>query len=167
MRPFGIEDEDEDFLNSSSQSPVPSSDGIPDGAPHSICGPSSSSSNLETIRRYFSLDSQDVVTARIEELQRLACTADDKGYTPLHTAAALCMASNVTTYGFQRDNVRLLLSAGANVACPDYSGNSPLHWAARAGDSDIAYLLILKSCPIGKTHQSSFVFIIFFICPSF
>jgi ankyrin repeat protein len=155
--PFGFEDED--VLNTTAQSPVPSSEGTPDGVPPSVFGPSSSFSNLETIQRYFSLDSQDeVVTANVEEVQRFACTADDKGYTPLHTSAALRMASHTTTYN-TTEIARLLLLAGANVACLDYSGNSPLHWAARAGDSEIAYLLILKSCPIGKTHNSRFVVI--------
>jgi ankyrin repeat protein len=48
------------------------------------------------------------------------------------------------------DIVRMLISAGADASIGDSEGNTPLHWAARAGDKGTAELLLLKNCPKGR-----------------
>lgn len=82
-----------------------------------------------------------------DDLQRL----DEAGYSPLHSACAMLLAPIIqhddcgdTAHGVN-EMVRMLLAAGANPARQDGKGNTPLHWAARAGDRDAADQLIQTS----------------------
>lgn len=74
---------------------------------------------------------------------------DQKGYCPIHTACALCLkdpnASSVAS-----EIVRMLINAGADASIRDLDGNTPLHWAARAGDKATAELLLVKNNPKGE-----------------
>lgn len=73
---------------------------------------------------------------------------DKKGYCPIHSACSLCMIDPVNS-GMASEIVRLLISAGADASIRDLDGNTPLHWAARAGDRGTAEMLLLKNNPQG------------------
>ena len=45
--------------------------------------------------------------------------------------------------------VRMMIGAGADVSVADSDGNTPLHWAARAGDRATAEFLLMKGSPKG------------------
>ena len=47
--------------------------------------------------------------------------------------------------------VRMLIAAGADSSIRDLDGNTPLHWAARAGDKGTAEFLLVKNNPKGKS----------------
>jgi ankyrin repeat protein len=73
---------------------------------------------------------------------------DSQCFTPLHLSASLDFAS--VGSGVPAEITRMLLSAGADVKCVDKYGNTALHWAARSGNGDVAHLLTLKNCSLGK-----------------
>lgn len=73
---------------------------------------------------------------------------DEAGYCPLHSACAILMKEEVNTKEIEmihNEMVHLLLANGADPTRHDSKGNSPLHWAARAGDRDAAEQLLKKS----------------------
>jgi SHAQKYF class myb-like DNA-binding protein len=78
---------------------------------------------------------------------------DELGYAPMHTACALRLATEPTNSEQQPDDetptalevVSLLLQAGADIAQRDRRDNTPLHWAARAGDRAVAEKLLLRA----------------------
>ena len=76
---------------------------------------------------------------------------DEAGYFPIHSAAALSMASqnNSTT---ACEFVKMLLASGGEASAVDSKRNTPLHWAARAGDGETARILLSHSCPPGELH---------------
>ena len=89
------------------------------------------------------------------------CQPDLAGFSPLHSAVSFSgilanddgsvhVPSEEDTMTNAKDIVHLLLSAGANPSCRDGKGNTPLHWAARAGNHKVAHMLIMKNCPLGK-----------------
>jgi len=97
---------------------------------------------------------------------------DDAGYCPLHTACAANLNesnhNNQATHNNDdecedaagdnnNDNpvevVRGLLAAGADAAREDSKGNTPLHWAARAGDTAVANLLLLRNSPLDAKNN--------------
>jgi hypothetical protein len=69
---------------------------------------------------------------------------DSNGFGPLHSAVSLNPSNMAVVM------THLLLSYGADAASLDKYGNSPLHWAARAGNDEIAQILVLKNCSPGK-----------------
>jgi len=71
---------------------------------------------------------------------------DEKGYCPIHSACALCL-KNPNNSVVTSEIVRMLIAAGADASIRDPEGNTPLHWAARAGDKATAQLLLLKNNP--------------------
>jgi len=74
---------------------------------------------------------------------------DDAGFHPLHSAAALGLQPHFGPHCHEALEIcRLLIDAGADVTCRDADGNTPVHWAARAGHGDVLGLLLLKSCPL-------------------
>ena len=81
---------------------------------------------------------------------------DSKGYCPIHSACSLCMIDPMNS-AMAGEIVRLLVAAGADVSIRDLDGNSPLHWAARAGDRSTAEFLLLKNNPKGRFFSASLV----------
>lgn len=80
---------------------------------------------------------------------------DDAGYYPLHSAAALGLVEHFGSNGAEAMEIcRLLIDCGADVACRDAKGNTPVHWAARAGHTDVLGLLLLKSCPLDVQNEA-------------
>ena len=76
---------------------------------------------------------------------------DSQEFTPLHVAASLDVSLVGT--GVPAEMTRMLLSAGSNVGCTDRYGNTALHWAARAGNGDVAHLLTLKNCTLDAKNN--------------
>ncbi len=74
-------------------------------------------------------------------------THDEIGFLPLHLAACLSKTDDRNT---SVDMTHLLLLSGAQADCLDSYGNTPLHWAARAGHADVVQVLLLKNCPLGE-----------------
>lgn len=76
---------------------------------------------------------------------------DDSGYHTLHSASALGILDHLGPNCEESVEIcRLLLEAGADVMWKDKDGNTPVHWAARAGHCRVVELLLLRNCPIGK-----------------
>jgi len=99
------------------------------------------------------LESSQSIGQGSNEMRRSqVCLADSGGFAPLHSAASLRMvddAGNMTAIRM----THLLLSADANVECLDHHGNTPLHWAARVGNSEVAQILILKNCALDLQNR--------------
>ena len=101
--------------------------------------------------------SVDEVSRELQELPAAEAikkvnTQDDAGYFPLHSAAAICLPE-VDSFGFHEASeiVRMLLTAGANVAACDGDSNTALHWAARVGNDELTQSLLMNRCPVGKS----------------
>lgn len=69
----------------------------------------------------------------------------DQDWTLLHLAA----------YRDQKDSVRLLIEAGAEVNANDKDGNSPLHIAALCGQTKIVQLLLKAGAAANVTNKKS------------
>jgi len=112
---------------------------------HPICGPGSAFGRSLLHKAVCDMDIaavQSQLSSRPDYFDR----RDDKGYCPIHSACALCikdpMNSSVTS-----EIVRMLIASGADASIRDPEGNTPLHWAARAGDKATAQLLLVKNNP--------------------
>ena len=86
-------------------------------------------------------------------------THDEIGFLPLHLAACLSKTDDRNT---SVDMTHLLLLSGAQADCLDSYGNTPLHWAARAGHADVVQVLLLKNCPLGEIIFEIFSSILMF-----
>ncbi len=79
----------------------------------------------------------------------------ENGYYPLHTVSALGLLDQFGPTGEEPTNIcRILIDNGAEVNCRDHDGNTPVHWAARAGHCGVLGLLLLKNFPLGKKFTS-------------
>lgn len=117
---------------------------------HAVCGPGSNYGRRSLHKAICDMDlaaiqSELALPNVAEMLQR----KDEAGFCALHSACALCMR-NVRNSSIAVEIVRVLLTAGADVAILDSEQNTPLHWASRAGDRAVAELLLLKNGPHGK-----------------
>jgi len=115
-----------------------------------VCGPGTSFGRTPLHKAVCDLDMAEVenmLTAGIGDLERI----DDAGYCPLHTACAVCLAHPEMESSIEL--VGLLLSAGADPSRTDSNGNTPLHWAARVGDKEVAVQLLLKNCPFDAKNK--------------
>ena len=80
---------------------------------------------------------------------------DDAGFHPLHSAAALALIGRTGSNSREALEIcQLLINSGADVMCCDKEGNTPLHWAARAGHSDVIRLLVHKCCPLNAQNDA-------------
>ena len=124
---------------------------------HPVCGPGTSFRRTPLHKAVCDADVasaqqllEDVANQSDGVLKRI----DGAGYCPLHTACAIRL-SNVPqqTERTSVEMVTLLLSAGADQSQVDHQGNTPLHWAARAGDKDVALKLLMRNCPFDAKNQ--------------
>lgn len=81
-----------------------------------------------------------------EQLKKLKMLNDfdGDGFSPIHSAVSL-IPSNMAVV-----MTHLLLSFGTDATSVDQFGNSSLHWAARAGNDEVAQILMFKKCSPGK-----------------
>jgi ankyrin repeat protein len=118
-------------------------------SPHPVCGPGSA---FERNPLHKAVCEMDLAAIQIEVVSRPSeffNRRDTAGYAPMHSACSLCM-KDAQNSSIATDIVRMLISAGADASIGDSEGNTPLHWAARAGDKGTAELLLLKNCPKGR-----------------
>lgn len=111
-----------------------------------VCGGS-----LEEVKHQFdclSADTSGTVHNNEQQLKVLNAT-DSYGFFPIHSAVSLNPSNMAIAM------TRLLLVCGADASSIDKFGNSPLHWAARAGSDEIAQTLLLKNCSPGKNFYTS------------
>jgi ankyrin repeat protein len=87
---------------------------------------------------------------------------DDNGYCPIHSACALCIRDPMNSV-VTSEIVRMLIASGADASIRDPEGNTPLHWAARAGDKATAQLLLVKNNPKGMLSKSKNVILNIFV----
>ena len=126
------------------------------GIAHPVCGPGAAYGRSPLHGAVCDMD-----LARIEELlqdvanqsEGVLQRQDEAGYRPLHTAGALSL-SNPDKAAVAVDIVGRLIQAGADVNDADSKGNTPLHWAARAGDKDVVSRLLFKNAAIDAKNQS-------------
>jgi ankyrin repeat protein len=120
---------------------------------HPICGPGSAFGRSLLHKAVCDMDVaavQSQLSSRSDYFDR----RDDKGYCPIHSACALCM-NNPMNSAVTSEIVRMLIAAGADASIRDPEGNTPLHWAARAGDKATAQLLLVKNNPKGMMKVSN------------
>jgi hypothetical protein len=80
---------------------------------------------------------------------------DDAGFHPLHSAVALALLDQAGSNCREALEIcQLLINNGADVMCCDKEGNTPLHWAARAGHADVLGLLLQKNCPLDAQNDA-------------
>lgn len=80
---------------------------------------------------------------------------DDAGYHPLHSAVALGLLDQLGPNCQEAVEIcQLLIDSGADVKCRDKFGNTSVHWAARAGHTEVLGLLLLKSCPLDVQNDA-------------
>jgi len=78
----------------------------------------------------------------------------ENGYYPLHSVSALGLLNQFGPTGEEPISIcRLLIDSGAEVNCRDHDGNTPVHWAARAGHCGVLGLLLLKNCPLDAQNE--------------
>lgn len=79
---------------------------------------------------------------------------NDAGYHPFHFAAALGLLGGFGSNSEVALNIcRVLIDSGADVTCRDKAGNTPVHWAARAGHSGMLNMLLSMSCPLDAQND--------------
>ncbi len=116
---------------------------------HPVCGPGGAFNRNPLHKAVCEMDLaiiQSELTSRSREFfQR----SDSKGFCPIHSACSLCLKEPQNS-SIATEIVRMMTNAGADVSVADSNGNTPLHWAARAGDKSTAEYLLLKASPKGK-----------------
>lgn len=111
---------------------------------HPVCGPALAFGRSSLHRAVCDMNVMAIQNCGATELME----RDEAGYCPLHTAAALSMLTPSNT-NLAFDICKLLVAAGADATFVDSNGNTPLHWAARAGNEPVAHLMLLNNCQTG------------------
>jgi len=113
---------------------------------HPVCGPASAFGRSALHRAVCDMNVNTIQNCGTSDLAK----RDEAGYCPLHTAAALSMLTP-SNANLAFDICQLLISAGADATDVDLNGNTPLHWAARAGNERVAHLMLLNNCQTGTS----------------
>lgn len=117
-------------------------------SPHKVCGPGSAYGRNPLHKAVCEMDLA-VIQGEIQSLPPEFFQRKDKaGFCPMHSACSLCMKDDKNSK-IATEIVRMLVTSGADTSVQDSEGNTPLHWAARAGDKGTAEFLLLKHSPIG------------------
>mmetsp|Transcript_28513 Transcript_28513/g.43107 ORF Transcript_28513/g.43107 Transcript_28513/m.43107 type:complete len:1126 (+) Transcript_28513:144-3521(+) len=115
--------------------------------PHPICGPGSSYGRSPLHKAVCEIDMAAVHQELSDSIGAASLhRKDEAGFYPIHSACALSMLDGGNS-NIAREITRLLIAAGGDPSAADGNRNTPLHWAARSGDSEVARLLIMKNCP--------------------
>ena len=115
---------------------------------HPICGPGSAFGRSLLHKAVCDMDIAAVQSQLSSRLPDYFDLRDEKGYCPIHSACALCLNDPMNSV-VTSEIVRMLIAAGGDASILDPEGNTPLHWAARAGDKNTAQLLLVKNNPKG------------------
>lgn len=116
---------------------------------HPVCGPGGSFNRNPLHKAVCEMDLAVIQSELSSRPAEFFQRADSKGYCPIHSACSLCLKDPQNS-SIATDIVRMMANAGADVTVADSEGNTPLHWAARAGDKSTAEFLLLKASPTGK-----------------
>ena len=125
----------------------------PAASKHAVCNYPSGCGRSTLHRAVCEMDiiavQRELATIQSDGVEKLT-GKDDAGFCPIHSACALGMLNSSDRQGVAIEIVRQLITAGADPSSRDEKGNTPLHWAARAGDRAVADLLVSKGCVLGK-----------------
>jgi ankyrin repeat protein len=113
---------------------------------HAVCGPANAFNRNPLHKAVCGMDLPAIKSELSGRPPDFFQRADSMGYCPIHTACSLCLL-DPSNSAKVTEIVRLLCSAGAEASVADSNGNTPLHWAARAGDRSTAEYLLLKASP--------------------
>ena len=113
---------------------------------HPVCGPGNAFNRNPLHKAVCGMDLPVIRSELSGRPPEFFQRADSMGYCPIHSACSLCLLGpgNSATAA---EIVRMMSSAGAEVSVADSNGNTPLHWAARAGDKTSAEFLLMKAAP--------------------
>lgn len=103
-----------------------------------------------------SLDKISQICAQLSASNSLTMLNErnDAGYHPFHFTAALGLLGGFGSNSEVASNIcRVLIDNGADVTSRDKDGNTPVHWAARAGHSGMLNMFLLKSCPLDAQND--------------
>lgn len=123
---------------------------------HPVCNHPSSYSRTALHKAICEVDLENIqreLSTTEKSNENIMSRRDDAGFCPIHSACALKMLK-LDRPDAPIEIVRQLVVAGGDPSCLDGKGNTPLHWAARAGDKAVAEFLISKNCPIGEYMTS-------------
>ena len=119
---------------------------------HPVCGPGASFNRNALHKAVCEMDLSVIQSELSSRPSEFFQRADSKGYCPIHSACALCLKDSLNS-SIATEIVRMMANAGADVSVADSEGNTPLHWAARAGDKSTADFLLLKASPTGRRFE--------------
>ena len=122
---------------------------------HAVCGPGAAFNRNPLHKAVCEMDLAIIQSELISRPREFFQRSDSKGYCPIHSACALCLKDPQNS-SIATDIVRMMTNAGAVVSVADSNGNTPLHWAARAGDKSTAEYLLLKASPKGTTSEDNY-----------
>ncbi|KAL7498166.1 hypothetical protein ACHAWT_007846 [Skeletonema menzelii] len=103
-----------------------------------------------------SLDEISQICAQLSASNSIAMLNErnDAGYHPFHFTAALGLLGGFGSNSEVASNIcRVLIDSGADVTSRDKEGNTPVHWAARAGHSGMLNMFLSKSCPLDAQND--------------
>ncbi|KAL7572762.1 hypothetical protein ACA910_009026 [Epithemia clementina (nom. ined.)] len=120
---------------------------------HAVCGPGSAFGRSALHCAVCEMDIEELQSQLDKVMNRCVLSRlDNAGFSPLHTAASLRMAHPSYAVG-ALEMVRTLLGAGADANIRDQDGNTPLHWAARAGDHDVVSHLLIRNSHLDAKNK--------------
>jgi len=115
--------------------------------PHPVCGPGNSYNRSCLHKAVCEVDLGAVQRELSDSIRASALhRRDDAGFLPIHSACALCMVDSNNAAASTKIT-HFLISVGGDCSALDGNRNTPLHWAARAGNDEVAQLLMMRNCP--------------------